>query len=128
MMNLTFAAWKDGHYVSLAELLEAFGDAIASYRWTIRIEEVAPHPKSTTFEKAAGNENLTTERLREIAAWDVQIIDGEIVGHAPAENAPVVILRAVDSTSWDVSATDDRVIRAIKSAYPDAQPFDTDPE
>ena len=121
--GLSFAAWRDGDYVTLADLLRLLGETIRNYTWKAKIEEVAPHPKAEAFEAMLRNYALNTAELLAVADWDVQIIDGEVIGYADPEQTAAITIRAVDSTSWDILSPDPSILSTFANAYADALPI-----
>ena len=124
MKGLTISAWRDGQYVSLAELLLVLGRLVLKLEWRVRLVEVAPGPWAAQLEDLSPEDTLNTFQLLHRATPDVQIIDGEIVGFE-AQNAliPVLLFRAVDSTSWDIEVEKEEVIAMLRVAYPEASLF-----
>ncbi|MEZ4312249.1 MAG: hypothetical protein R3F14_29825 [Polyangiaceae bacterium] len=79
-------------------------------------------PRAEELESTHADKRLSTLELLHLVTPDVQIIDGEIVGYsATDEEVPVILFRAVDSTSWDVESDDSDVLALIRTTYPDAR-------
>jgi len=53
------------------------------------------------------------------ATW--QVIWGEFMGILPAQRDIWVVIRAIDSTFYEVTTSDDEVLAKIKSAYKDVR-------
>jgi len=121
MKGLTFKAWREDHYVSLSELLLVLGRDILEFNWRLQLDELAPHPMAKVLEEVAPEKLFETLDLLRLVTPDVQIVDGAVRGYIGASDpSPVVVIRAVDSTSWDVESENSEIIAAIKRAYPDA--------
>src|SRR2546425_881570 len=120
MSGVSFAAWQNGRYVGLAEILLVLGRAVIGLIWRLQIAEVAPEPGSAGLNQATDAEGLSTLDVLHLVAPDVQIIDGEVQGFRGDDSSPVLVIRAVDSTSWDVVAADTEILAVIRAAYPDA--------
>lgn len=103
MKGVTFHAWREGHEVSLHELMRVLE------RFEARLETIAPE------------ERLTTPELLRLVTPDVQLIDGTLLGYGgPGQEPPSHVLRAVDGTSWDVESMDEDVLARVRRAWPDA--------
>lgn len=123
MGALTFRAWRDGRYVALGEILVVLGPRILDLSWTLRLVDVAPHPRAHHLEAVPPDKSLGTLELIHLVTPDLQIVDGEVTGSADGLS-PKVMIRAVDSTSWDIESDDVAVLSAIKYAFPDAAELD----
>ena len=64
---------------------------------------------------------LVFDELIEIAQDILQVVDGEFSGYSSKDEAPMIILRAVDSTYWDVGSTDECVLERLKSRFMEYQ-------
>jgi hypothetical protein len=114
-------AWIDGGPVHLAELVLALGWSARYLVW--RCANVEGDDDAVALEQACelGRE-LTTFELLHLTTPDVQVVDGEVTGSR--DGAPVVVLRAVDSTTWDVQTVDDADYRSVRRAFPSATDLD----
>ena len=63
---------------------------------------------------------MTLAQLLQVTA-EVQIIDGRVVGREAASRGDAIVIEAVDSTSWDVSAADSRVLQVLRATFSDAE-------
>jgi hypothetical protein len=112
-------------YRGVTQLLSALGPIAKELTWRLDLTEVAPGPTAAALESLRQDQWLTTQELDRLAGGDAQIIDGAIFGHRMAnDDRVVVVITAVDSTSWDVESTDEQVIQLIRAEYPDAITFD----
>ena len=119
---LSIPAWRDGHYVSLAELLRVLGRLVSGLSWRVSIVEVAPDATAEELEAVSPSDTLDTSQLLHLSTPDVQIIDGMVSGFDAARlHAPVLVLRAVDSTSWDIEYENDEVTAVLRASYPEAK-------
>jgi hypothetical protein len=129
MQSVTFAAWRDDgsgrRYVTLAELLVRLGSRGLDLRWRARIEDASSHPLLARIEQACAGAPIGTLDLLALVAPDLQTVDGDFAGYAGDEL--VVVLREIDSTSWDFCTTDAAAMREIRRCYPDAVPTSEDP-
>jgi hypothetical protein len=121
MKMVTFNAWREGRCVTLSELLLLLLPKIQGFTWRLSLAEISPHPMAEELEVVAGQKALGTRELVELVAPGVQIIDGKIEGFVDARaSSPSIVIRAVDSTSWDVESEDDEILSTIGHEYPDA--------
>lgn len=121
MTYLSLPAWLQERPLYLAELLLALGWSIADTTWTCQGVELAPGTEPTTLEDISDTgRSLNTLELFDASTPDVQLIDGEIFGNRTNHNevTPVITLRSVDSTSWDLELSEQRCVDSIKSAFP----------
>jgi len=123
-MKLTFPAWKDGHYICLTELLLLLGRVCINWNWYIRIEEVAPEPGAERLETTDPMTPIDIFTLLHLVTPRIQVIDGEITAMDSETSEPLLILRAVDSTSWDIETNNKEILAVVKMVYPEAQEFD----
>ncbi|MFY0573458.1 hypothetical protein ACN28S_03015 [Cystobacter fuscus] len=114
-------AWREGHYLNLDELLRVLEQFVMGFTWKLHPGEIAPGPSAERIESVDPEELMNTLDLLRLITPDVQIIDGEILGYAhPGQELPAVVLRAVDSTSWDIESEDEEVLSVIRKVFPDA--------
>lgn len=117
-MRLTIRAWRQGHYVGLAELLLVLGRFVYDQSWTMRVVEVAPGPGESFFDAWDPATVVSTYELLHLVTPAVQLIDGSVSSvSCDSEGEPWLTLRAVDSTTWDIETRDLGVIRAATSHY-----------
>jgi hypothetical protein len=121
MSRVTLRAWRGKHYIGVAELLCALGRVTADAYWQLELDEVAPGPQGDALEALAEGPRTGTRDLILAAFPDGQIIDGRLLAFA-ADDAtdPTLVLHAVDSSEWDVEASDPAVMSAVREALPDA--------
>lgn len=117
---LSFAAWRKGRYVGLAEVLASLGVLIEGYRWRLIIDWLVS-PETEAITEAMANSPVTTSHLVDLFSGDCQLIDGEFVGYADSPSVPEVRIRAFDSGHWDVQTDRPELLEKIIMLYPDAQ-------
>lgn len=123
MEGITFRAWNDGRYIPLGEILLVLGSRILRFMWTLRLIEIAPHPRSHALEAVRPESSIGTLELIHLVTPDVQIIEGEVFGSVDGLS-PRVVIRAVDSTSWDIETDDEEILSEMRRAYSDAVELD----
>ncbi|MEU0483464.1 hypothetical protein ABZ260_30285 [Streptosporangium sp. NPDC006013] len=116
---LSFAAWRGGHYVGLAEVLASLGASIEGHRWELIIDWLLS-PQAEAITEATADSLVTTRRLIELFSVECQLIDGELVGHGDSPSVPEVKIRAFDSGYWDVQTDSPELLEKIIMLYPDA--------
>jgi hypothetical protein len=124
MNGVTMKAWHDRHYVNLDELLRVVEPFIVGFTWKSRIEEVAPGPSAQRLEQLDPEQRLPTVELLRLFSPDAQVIDGEFLGYSAIEQkSSTLVLRAVDSTWWDIESENEELLALIRRTYPDARPI-----
>lgn len=119
MPMIEISAWRGKHYIGIAELLLVLGRYIKDLRWRLRVVEAGLGPQEDLLEAWDPAVDMSTYDLLHLVTPRAQLIDGEVEGFMPDESRyPVLILRAVDSTSWDVQSSIQEVLEVIKTEYP----------
>jgi len=124
MKGVSIQSWNGTHYISLAELLLVIGVLVLRLKWRLRVDEVAIEPGAEAINGLPCDATLNVFELLQLITPRVQIIDGECSAYDAADQL-VVILRAVDGSSWDVETNDSKIIQSIANMYPDAVPLPT---
>jgi hypothetical protein len=70
---------------------------------------------------ASGGSSVSGLKFAEYAHATWQVIWGQFVGILPAQSDIWVVIRAIDSTFYEVTTSDDVVLAKIKSAYKDVR-------
>ncbi|MCP1539620.1 hypothetical protein [Methylorubrum extorquens] len=74
-------------------------------------------------ELAASGRRIKGDRLRDLADGTQQVIWGEFQAYADANAAvPVLIVRAIDSSYYEVATNDPRVLQNLRAAFRDVRP------
>ncbi|GHO68381.1 hypothetical protein KSC_072730 [Ktedonobacter sp. SOSP1-52] len=125
MKGLTFRAWRDDTPVWLGDLLQALGpEKVEQTKWEMKQLECAGAPLSARSLEEACDQGtiLTGTLLLDIAkqGYGVQVINGELRGYQQDRPDPWIVLRAVDSSWWDVECEVNDVLETLRSHYPDA--------
>lgn len=122
-MNLSIPAWKDEHYICLAEILLVIGSFITNMQWQVKFDEVAPCEKTDELECFDSNSRISTYELLHMITPAIQVVDGEVSATDKFGVEICLLIRAVDSTSWDIETNLVDVLKAIKGAFPEAVEF-----
>lgn len=123
MRYLSLPAWRDGRPLYLAEIILALGWSAADLTWRCRDLEIGPGPDVSALEEVAlSDKKLSTLELLHFATPDVQLIEGEVFAYRKERGTgqPIVTIRAVDSTSWDLEFFNDHDFQSIITAFPES--------
>ena len=102
----------------LSDLLSLAGSRARSAEWRVSGVE-AIGPQSDLLHGASDSGEVLDGVSLLAAAQEVdQVIDGRFVAYDPGQRHPWLVLRAVDSTSWDAASTDAAVLDRIRARYP----------
>jgi hypothetical protein len=71
---------------------------------------------------------LSNEALADIAPRLLQVIDGEFAATRPDEARPWLIVRAVDSSWWEIFSEEPDVLDAIRARFTDLTEVDEVPQ
>ena len=102
----------------LIDFLELFGDRAIHATWTCNVGEVVPSSEAKYLPEAyAASQSIPGALLFQAAANTSQIIDGVFVATEPGKPEPWLVLRAVDSSFWEVQPTSPEIERLLKSRF-----------
>src|SRR4051794_23990318 len=87
---------------SLADVLNALGTAADGLRWQIAGVECLGHGADEFHRLSEVRATVDTAELRALANSVHQVIDGVFVGRCEGDAAPRIVVRAVDSSAYDV--------------------------
>ena len=116
---LSIPAWKNANYLSLEDILLAVLDVCKHLMWRLNVSEVAPEPGAMVLNDITPEMSMNYFELIDLVKPGLQIIDGEVIAEDINSNS-YVLIRAVDSTSWDIETNMPTVIMTIKQAFPEA--------
>ncbi|RYZ91346.1 MAG: hypothetical protein EOP06_06980 [Proteobacteria bacterium] len=117
MKPLTFDAWRDGTYLPLTEILLVLGKYTIDLSWSLEIGDIAPEPGASALEaRAKSGQPMSTVEMLDYFSPSLQIIDGTMEG-TDSKGNKVVTIKAVDSTSWDISTTLEGINRELKERF-----------
>ena len=117
-MKRSMLAWIGDHYISLAEILLCLGKSLADLQWYVKITEIAPEPGAEQLEALSPTTALSIFELLHLVTPGIQIIDGEITA-TDQSGKQQLLLRAVDSSSWDVETDLEQIVRTLEDSYPE---------
>jgi hypothetical protein len=104
----------------LADILHTMTDDVLASRWTCRGVDALGGPAADELERLSDDEaTISGETLLQLAEGITQTINGEFGAYKPDDTQPWLIIRAIDSTAFDVISSDDNVIAAIRRSFSD---------
>jgi len=93
---------------------------VADSEWEVgRLEYVAATPVEAFERTSDTEERIAGTDLIRLANEIDQLVEGEVRGYPRGGREPWVIVRAVDSTSFDVLATREDVLEALRRNFAD---------
>jgi hypothetical protein len=122
MSGLTFKCWGENVYIPLSEVLLALGHRVLKLKWKVEIAELAPGARTAALEKLGVQQRVGTLELLHHITPSVQIIDGEFSAYEPGGRLKLIV-RAVDSTWWDIETSDPKILKVVQEQFPDAVPL-----
>lgn len=105
----------------LAHIAAALGSAFTARVWTAQHVECTGAAAEALHSHSESGELIVDPALGQLAVEITQVIDGEFFGRLPDEQAPSVIIRAVDSTLWEVFGPSE-LLAAVSRAFSDVRP------
>ena len=107
----------------LADLLAVIGEPARRSRWRCSVEECISLENARRNLEAAYNSpsGLSGRKLLALAAETSQVIDGVFRAFHPGDDAPWIRLEAIDSTYWEVFATDSGRLAPFESRFRDVE-------
>lgn len=113
----------------LRHILAALGAQATEGSWMVSGVAAYDEAFDATGEQAGGLEELAAsgrrikgDRLRDLANGTQQVIWGEFQAYADASaTAPVFILRAIDSSFYEVATNDPHVLQNLKATFRDVR-------
>jgi hypothetical protein len=102
----------------LRDLLKLLNNRVLQSHWCIVDLECLGGKSADILHQASDDKrHLEGAELINLAIEVDQIIDGEFTGWLPGDTEPWVIIRAVDSSAFDVITDDTEVLLAIKRNF-----------
>jgi len=103
--------------ITLGDLLRIVGEAVHASSWRLAGVEALGASADELHTASDAGAVVTGEDLLRIAEGVDQVIDGYFRAYRTGEHEPWLILRAVDSTSWDVASKSSHTLDAIRQQY-----------
>jgi len=102
----------------LAEVLSALGPRVGESRWSSRNLSYVSRDETNidTLDAAAAGSSVAGNDLVKALTQLLQVTDGEFQGFSEG-SAPWVVIRAVDSSWWEVLSDDPSTLQAIRNRF-----------
>lgn len=102
----------------LRDLLKLFKERVLHSSWRIvDLECLGGKAADILHQASEDGRQLEGAELMKLAIEVDQIIDGEFTALLPGESEPWVVIRAVDSSAFDVITDDAEILLAIKRNF-----------
>ena len=102
----------------LADLLSLLGDAAAESRWVCTVEAIVSKPGVKYLDWAlAGKHVYEGAVLFQLANNTLQVHDGRFEAFREGDDSPWVTLEAFDTTWWEVSSQDAKLVDSIRGKF-----------
>jgi hypothetical protein len=113
--TITILCSEDGP--RLEELLRILGSRATDASWRVHgVECLGPFADRLHHLSDSGADVQGAELLK-IATRITQVIDGDFRSTTGDPSRSWIVLRAVDSSSWDVAAEDDRLLELFRTKF-----------
>ena len=103
----------------LLEVLAALGDRALESRWLAHdLEYISKDELDVPIiEAMARGQAVSGQELASGIEALLQVIDGEFLATAPGDEHPWIVVKAFDSTRWEVVSADAKAHEAIRNAF-----------
>ncbi len=101
----------------LHDILSAMEDFILSRRWIISGVECTGPSAEAMHSASDGGISLSGEELMKMAAEVTQVIDGKFRGFHRTNSVSDIIIRAVDSSFFEVHSGDPKPLDRLRSRF-----------
>jgi hypothetical protein len=118
MKMLSISAWDGERYISLAELILLIGSEFINAKWYVDVVDAGLEPGGEELEGLDPNVSIDIFELLRYVAPSLQIVDGKVTAKFQSDGPECLVLQAVDSTTWDIWTSSNKVISIIINAYP----------
>lgn len=103
----------------LRDLLALAAHAVKRMNWRVSDLECTGERADDLHRLALYGDLVEGDVLMTLAAGIEQVIDGEFWGYEPECADPALVFRAVDSSSWDISAENHATLEIFKARFAD---------
>ncbi|XXX75806.1 hypothetical protein WMF30_49970 [Sorangium sp. So ce134] len=101
----------------LRDLLSVIAADAGQLKWEVVSPDCVGARANELDELAARGVRVSGDLLLDIAEGIEQVIDGEFRAYETGKDSPVLVMRAVDSTSWDIASDNDELLRAFRYRF-----------
>jgi hypothetical protein len=104
--------------VELNELLQLVGPPVRESDWELKNVECVGGSAATDCHRLSNSgQRISGDQVIRLAAGVDQFIDGEFEAYRKDAPRPWLIIRAVDSSAYDVESEDTRLLRRIQERF-----------
>lgn len=103
--------------VNLVDILQLLGPQLALIEWEVSDVECLGTDSDRLHQLADTQTRVSGETLLQIATNIVQVIDGTFAGYLKNELQPSIIVRAADSSAYDVESSDDAILTKLRQRF-----------
>lgn len=102
----------------LRDILELLGPDVLRSRWEVNgIEALGGEAAKSLHVASDQGKQLDGNQLVDIASRVDQIIDGEFLAFLPGEQEPWIVVRAIDSSAYEVSTDSLGILSRIRLQF-----------
>jgi hypothetical protein len=101
----------------LRELLSLIRDDARRMEWSVADLECIGASASELENLTLPGARVHGDVLLALAEGIEQVIDGEFCAYEPGNSSPIYLLRAVDSSSWDIAADRDELLDVFRKRF-----------
>ena len=109
--------------VDLVDILQLLGSQAENSEWEISDVECVGSAADALHKLSDSKTRVPGHTLLQMAAHLTQVIDGEFIGCGEGEKQPWIIVRAVDSSAYDVQSEDEDVLAQIRCRFKEVTDF-----
>lgn len=115
LSGVTFPMWQGDSLRWPRDVLDVVGARTRDERWLVEVTEAAGDREAAAAMDRLGERDgrVPDRELRDVAAGDVQLVDATLTVGEP----PRLVIRAVDSTEWDVLSDDPALLDELRERF-----------
>jgi hypothetical protein len=122
MIGLTILGDRNNSIPSVQQVLTLLRSEALALEWFVSGVE-AVGPGAGAFHEVPENRSLSYDELYGLASNVIQVVDGEFIG-VDTNGQKRLILRVVDSTSFDVEADSEPIIMCLETQFERTRRYD----
>lgn len=109
---------NDGLTVDLIDILRLLGLPAEESDWELsEVEAVGDSAAGELHTLAEGKARVPGRTLLRLAAAVTQVIDGTFAGYRNGAERPWIVIRAVDSSAYDVQSQDEELLDSMRNLF-----------
>jgi hypothetical protein len=119
MQGITITARTEDNLlaVDLIDILRLLGSDVEGNSWEISQVECVGSDAEALHQIADSETRVSGMKLFEIASNLMQVIYGTFKAYRLGESIPWIVIRAVDSSAYDVETQDEAVLDRIRNSF-----------